>query len=178
MNRRRAIALLAVSTRALAQSGNTNPLIGSWTIRSCVRTLREGQTQYPFGREPIGRIEYDKAGRMFALLMRPERRTSVTPGMELDQAPESELRNIVTGFVSYFGTFSVDPVDHSVTHHVEASLVPSWVGTDLKRNFHFEGRSLVLTRVSPDSTSSDRLFWIARQINGVISLQLPIYRIT
>jgi len=94
---------------------------------------------------------------MFALLMRPERRTSVTPGMELDQAPESELRNIVTGFVSYFGIFSVDPLGHSVTHHVEASLVPSWVGTDLKRNFHFEGRSLVLTRVSPDGTSSDRL---------------------
>jgi hypothetical protein len=94
---------------------------------------------------------------MFALLMRPRRRTTVSPGMELDQAPADELRNIVTGFVSYFGTFDVDQANHSVTHHVEASLVPSWVGTDLKRNFHFEGSSLVLTRVSPDGTSSDRL---------------------
>jgi hypothetical protein len=94
---------------------------------------------------------------MFALLMRPERHTTVTPGMELDQAPEHELRNIVTGFVSYFGTFDVDQASRSVTHHVEASLVPSWVGTDLKRNFHFEGSSLVLTRVSPDGSSSDRL---------------------
>ena len=96
---------------------------------------------------------------MFALLMRPERHTTVLPGMELDQATQDELRNIVVGFVSYFGTFDVDQVSHTVTHHIAASLVPSWVGTDLKRNFHFEGNSLVLTRVSPDGTSSDRLIW-------------------
>ncbi|MGH9519531.1 MAG: lipocalin-like domain-containing protein [Terriglobales bacterium] len=159
MDRRRAIALLAVSTRALAQPGSANPLIGCWNLRSCVRTFRDGQTQYHFGCEPVGRIEYDKAGRVFALLMRPERHTTVLPGMELDQAPPDELREIVTGFVSYFGTFDVDQANHSVTHHVEASLVPSWVGTNLKRNFHFEGSSLVLTRVSPDGTSSDRLIW-------------------
>ncbi|HWH59892.1 MAG TPA: lipocalin-like domain-containing protein [Terriglobales bacterium] len=157
MDRRRAIALLAVSTQALAQPGRANPLIGCWNLRSCVRTLRNGQTQYPFGPESVGRIEYDKAGRMFALLMRPGRRTTVHPGMELDQAPMDELRGIVTGFVSYFGSYDVDQEGRSVTHHVEASLVPSWVGTDLKRNFHFEGSRLVLTRVSPDSTSSDRL---------------------
>lgn len=96
---------------------------------------------------------------MFALLMRPERRTAVPPGMELDKAPQDELRNIVTGFVSYFGTFDVDQAGHTVTHHIEASLVPSWVGTDLKRNFHFEGSRLALTRVSPDGTSFDRLIW-------------------
>ena len=91
--------------------------------------------------------------------MRPERRTTVPPGMELDQAPEDELRSIVTGFVCYFGTFDVDEASHTVIHHVEASLVPSWVGTDLKRRFHFEGSSLVLTRVSPDDSSSDCLIW-------------------
>ena len=162
MDRRRAIALLAVSTSALAQPGSADPLLGCWGLRSCVRTLRDGHAQYPFGREPVGRIEYDKAGGMFALLMRPGRRTTVLPGMELDQAPPDELRKIVTGFVSYFGTFDVDHANHSVTHHVEASLVPSWVGTSLKRNFHFDGSSLVLTRVSPDGTSSDRLIWDRR----------------
>jgi hypothetical protein len=122
-----------------------------------VRTLRDGPTQYPFGRNPVGRIEYDKAGRVFALLMRPERRTTVPPGMELDQAPEGELRNMVTGFVVYFGTFTVDEANNTVIHHVEASLVPSWVGTDLKRHFRFDGSTLVLTRVSPDESSSDCL---------------------
>jgi hypothetical protein len=77
--------------------------------------------------------------------------------MELDNAPEEELRNAVTGIVAYFGSYEVDESAHTVIHHVEASLFPSWVGTDLKRNFEFERGSLVLTRVSPDGTSSDRL---------------------
>jgi len=59
--------------------------------------------------------------------------------------------------VAYYGNFEVDEATHTVIHHVQASLVPSWVGTDLKRNFYFEVGSLVLTRTSPDGTSSDRL---------------------
>ena len=129
MNRRQVMALLAISApAAFSKSLRHSPLIGCWKLRSCVRTLRSGQTQYHFGRHPVGRIEY-------------------------------ELRNAVTGFVAYFGTFDVDAATHTVIHHVQASLFPSWAGTDLKRNFHFEGRSLVLTRVSPDGTSSDRLVW-------------------
>lgn len=159
MDRRQLIAVLAISTPVLAEPRKQSPLIGCWQLQSCVRTLRDGQTQYHFGRNPVGRIEYDKAGRMFALLMRPGRRSSVPPGMELDKAPEDELRNAVTGFVAYFGTFDIDEATHSVIHHVQASLFPSWVGTNLKRNYHFEGGSLVLTRLSPDGTSSDRLVW-------------------
>jgi hypothetical protein len=111
-------------------------------MRSCERTLRDGKIQYHFGRSPVGRIEYDKAGRMFALLMRPGRQSSADPGMELDNASEDELRNAATGFVAYFGTYGVDEATHTVIHHVQASLFPSWVGTDLKRNFQFEGGSL------------------------------------
>ena len=81
----------------------------------------------------------------------------MAPGMELDNAPEDELRNAVTGIVAYFGSYDVDETALTVSHHVQASLFLSWVGTDLKRNFQFERGSLVLTRVSPDYTSSDRL---------------------
>lgn len=159
MDRRQVIALLAISAPALAEPRRQSPLIGCWKLDSCVRTLRDGQTQYHFGRNPVGRIEYDKAGRMFALLMRPGRQSSAPSGMELETAPEDELRNVVTGFVAYFGTFDVDEATHSVIHHIQASLVPSWVGTNLKRTYHFEGESLVLTRLSPDGSSSDRLVW-------------------
>jgi hypothetical protein len=33
----------------------------------------------------------------------------------------------------YFGTFDIDEATRTVIHHVQASLVPSYVGTDLKR---------------------------------------------
>lgn len=150
---------MAVSAPALAQPITQNRFVGCWKLRSCVRTLRDGQTQYPFGRNPVGRLVYEKSGRMYALLMHPERRTTVPADRDLDQAPDEELRKLVSGFLAYYGTFHVDHANRTVTHHVEASLVPSWVGANLKRNYQFEGDSLVLTRVLPDGTTPDRLIW-------------------
>lgn len=160
MNRRQAIALLAVSAPALAQPvTQNNRFEGCWKLRSCVRTLRDGKTLYPFGRNPVGRLVYEKSGRMIAILMRPDRRSTVPPDIDLDQAPQEELREVVSGFLAYYGTYQLDHVNKTVTHHVEASLVPSWVGVKLKRHFQFDGSSLVLTRELPDGTKPDRLVW-------------------
>ena len=120
-------------------------------------TFKDGRTEHPFGEKPVGRIEYDKTGRMSALLMRPDRRSTLPPGPPLNKATSEELRDAVTGFVAYFGTFDIDEATQTVIHHVEASLSPSWVGTDLKRRFRFDAGLLILTRPAPDS--SDELIW-------------------
>jgi hypothetical protein len=44
-----------------------------------------------------------------------------------------------------------------VIHHVEACLVPSWVGTDLKRTYRFNANRLVLTAVI--ATNVVELVW-------------------
>ena len=59
--------------------------------------------------------------------------------------------------MAYFGTYEVDDVSQTVTHRVEASLEPSWVGTSLKRRFRWDGARLVLTRAVPGTT--DELVW-------------------
>ena len=158
MNRRQIIVgAIALSGVASAQPGERSRLIGVWKLRSCLRTFKDGRTEHPFGEQPVGRIEYDKAGRMSALLMRPGRHSTLPPGMELDKAPNEELRDAVTGFVAYFGTYEIEEATQKVVHHVEASLSPSWVGTDLKRSFRFDAGRLILTRPAPDS--SDELTW-------------------
>jgi hypothetical protein len=160
MNRRQIIiGAIGLSCVASAQPGTRSRLIGVWKLRSCVRTFKDGRTEYHFGKQPVGRIEYDKAGRMSALLMRPDRRSTLPPGVELDQATNEELRDAVTGFVSYFGTYDIDEATQTVVHHVEASLSPSWVGIDLNRSFHFDAGRLILTRPAPDGSSSDKLVW-------------------
>jgi hypothetical protein len=159
MNRRELVDWmgLSVGNFALAQPGVRGGLIGVWALQSCVRTFADGHKEYPFGEKPIGRIEYDHEGRVFALLMRPGRRSTVAPGLELDAASVEEIREAVTGFVAYFGTYEVDDVSQTVTHRVEASLEPSWVGTSLKRRFRWDGARLVLTRAVPGTT--DELVW-------------------
>jgi len=91
--------------------------------------------------------------------MRPGRHSALPPGVELDKAPNEELRDAVTGFVAYFGTYEIDEATQKVVHHIEASLSPSWVGTELKRSFHFDAGRLTLTRPAPDGSSSDELIW-------------------
>lgn len=151
MNRRQiVIGSFGLSAGAYAQPAAQNRLIGVWKLRSCLRTYKDGRTEHPFGEKPIGRIEYDKAGRMSALLMRPGRPSTLPPGTELDN-------DAVTGFVAYFGTFDIDEATQSVIHHVQASLAPSWVGTNLKRHFRFDADRLILTR--PASGISDELVW-------------------
>ena len=159
MNRRELVGLMGLSAGnfALGHPGVRGSLIGVWTLQSCVRTFADGHKEYPFGEKAVGRIAYDKEGRMFALLMRSGRRSTVGPGLELDAASVEEMREALTGFVAYFGSYEVDDASQTVTHHVEASLVPSWVGTSLKRRFRWDEARLVLTRAVPGTT--DELVW-------------------
>lgn len=112
---------------------------------SCERTREDGTVDFPYGEDPVGRITYDAAGRMSAQLMARGRRTTVGPGMNMATAGAEEIRDAVKGYAAYFGTFDVDELAEMVIHHVEAALVPSWVGTDLRRKYRFfDGRMALI----------------------------------
>jgi len=133
------------------QAAPRDRFIGVWKLISCVRKSKDGVVDYPYGEKPVGRITYDKAGRMSAQLMRPGRRSTVAPGQSFltGNASVTEIREAVDGFIAYFGTFDVDESAKTVIHHVQACLVPSWVGTDLKRTYRFDANRLVLTASGP-----------------------------
>jgi hypothetical protein len=48
-----------------------------------------------------------------------------------------DLRDMLTGFNAYFGTFDVDQSAGTVIHHLQSALIPSWVGTDQRRRYEF-----------------------------------------
>ena len=158
MNRRQLIGSIGVAMAAQAAPAARNRFIGVWRLISCERRSKDGRVDYPYGEKPVGRITYDKAGRMSAQLMRPGRRSTVVPGVSLlsGNASDEEIREAVGGFLAYFGTFDVDEAAQTVIHHVHACLVPSWVGTDLKRAYRFTANGLVLTATT---TSVVELVW-------------------
>jgi Lipocalin-like domain len=49
-----------------------------------------------------------------------------------------------THYLVYFGTYTVDEEDPSVTHHVEGSIVPSYTKTDQVRPYVLDGDRLEL----------------------------------
>lgn len=103
----------------------------------------------------VGQISYDRAGRMSAQLMRENhKRFAGTPPTEQERA------TAYSNFISYFGAYDIDPVKRSVTHHVQGSVNPNMVGSDLTRYFEFsaDGASLFLT-VKDGERIVGRLQW-------------------
>ncbi len=133
-------ALLCLLAVAVHGAGIQDRFAGVWKLVSFETRGRDGSVTHPFGENPVGRITYDKAGRMSAQLMRPGRR--------------SDDR---TGFFAYFGTYRIDEASRTVVHHVEACLAPAWVGTDVRRTYEFSGNRLILTVTREDGVG--RLVW-------------------
>jgi hypothetical protein len=137
--------------------------IGVWKLVSCeYKDKITGAVRYPYGDPPVGRITYDAEGRMSAQLMNPGRRLIGLPpstgaASAAREASPEDMREILAGYGSYFGTFDVDESTHTVVHHVEGSLIPSWVGVDLRRRYEFSGDRLLLTAESEHSMAS--LVW-------------------
>ena len=108
-------------------------LVGSWKLISFHSQDSSGQTAYPFGKDAQGRLIYEPDGRMAVQLMNPSR-----PGFTSDDplvTSEAEVRAAFGGYTAYYGTYSVNPDEQTIVHHIEAALLPNWAGTDQLRQF-------------------------------------------
>ena len=117
-------------------------LVGSWKLISFHSQDSSGQTAYPFGKDAQGRLIYEPDGRMAVQLMNPNR-----PGFTSDDplvTSETDVRAAFGGYTAYYGTYSVNPDERTITHRIEAALLPNWVGTDQRRHFEFDGKYLTL----------------------------------
>ena len=167
MNRRAIISALSLAPFAPAgtrMSAERKKFIGVWKLISGEsKDQVTGEVRYPWGKNPVGKLSYDEAGRVFAQLMNTGRRS--VGGMAnrgaaaaIATASADDMREMLTGFNSYFGTFEIDESSHTVIHHLQSALIPSWVGTDQKRKYEFSSRDqLILLNVAAEAAY--RLVW-------------------
>jgi hypothetical protein len=126
----------------MKESG-VSSLVGTWRLQSCRATTADGLIVHPLGKNVQGRLIYEPEGRMAVQLMNPDR-----PAFRVDDpfvAPDEEVRAAFLGYGAYYGSYSVQPDEHTVTHHLEAALIPSWVGSDQVRDFELSGDRLTLS---------------------------------
>lgn len=102
-----------------------------------------------------GRILYDAAGNMSAQLMRSNRKPVSTPSSEPERAASYAT------YTGYYGKYTVDPSVGKVTHHVEGSLNPNQVKTDLVRWYVFsaDGNQLMLSIKNAEGRVTGLLTW-------------------
>ncbi|WP_423126494.1 lipocalin-like domain-containing protein [Gaoshiqia sp. Z1-71] len=102
-------------------------IIGSWKLKSFEAQNQNGETIFPFGKDPIGLITYSATGHFSVQYM-----------------PREINPDKVNG-VSYFGHYEFNREKDYIVHHVEGSLFPSEEGLDKIRHARLRGKSLTLT---------------------------------
>jgi hypothetical protein len=116
------LLMLVASAASTAQTPARplkDQLVGHWQLVS----IAVNESAPPYGTEPRGSMFLDAAGH-YAVIV-------ITSG---------RARN-----VSYFGTYTINDSDSSITMHVDASSIPAAAGRDEKRFVAFSGDQLTLT---------------------------------
>ena len=136
-----AVAALAAAAAGPARAQTVHEqIIGVYTLAGLAS----------HGDEPTGRISYDAAGRMWAMLL-PPGRSPVT-----NSSTAEEYRDAMRGLVAYYGTYTVDESTGRVIHHLQAASNPAWIGVDFIRWFRLDGPNLVIS-LSPEFENT--LLW-------------------
>jgi len=131
--------ILFVSCTLLASEQNERansdfkPFVGTWALISWVVSDETGQLNHPYGKTPKGQIIYTVNGRMSAQLMHPG---AVLPDVS-ELRGDEVIGKVASTFLAYYGTYSVDSVTQTITHHVEGSLLSSIIGTGQVRHYQF-----------------------------------------
>ena len=115
---------------------------GTWRLLECYGKWSDGRISYPYGKDPGGRLMYDSHGSFSGQIAGSER-PSFQSGNLLKGTAE-EIKAAFEGYIAYYGTYEVDEANSRVTHHVESSLFPNWIGDIQTRLYEFEGERLRL----------------------------------
>lgn len=112
------------------------------------------------GDAPDGLLTYSAGGTMIGI-MGPGDRPRFTTDDVTGGSPDEQAQAFAT-FIAYGGRYAID--DDTVTHHVETSLFPNWIGTAQRRRFVLSDDGRMLTLTSPPlvlggATRIQRLTW-------------------
>jgi hypothetical protein len=140
------------SVLAGAQPSVAQRLVGSWELVSYEIIAADG-TRRP-GNYDRGQITYDASGRMSAHLMHSSNKADASP--QTDEQRATAFRR----YLGYYGPFVVDTAGGTVTHIVEGSSNPSWVGTKQLRYLELSADNAQLTLSLRDGArTTQSLVW-------------------
>jgi hypothetical protein len=133
-------------------------LVGRWDIISWEQLYDDGRRELPLGESPSGFIRYLADGDMVCMISRAERQRF--EGGQWN-APDAEKARAYDSMLSYCGRYEVD--GDIITHRVEASLFPNWIGGAQKRRCEVQadGTLALLARLEENTPQARtaRLVW-------------------
>ena len=131
---------------------------GIWNLRSMEQRYDAGRVVYPFGRDAQGRIYYGPDGTMFCAIQKGGRKPFTT-GKQWTASIEEKAR-AYDDYLTYFGRYEI--AGDQVTHLIEISLFPDWIGNRQARTVRIESGVLHITARLENGTPDARtafLIW-------------------
>lgn len=132
----------AAPARASHRAGDE--LAGTWRVVQFVEHAPADTVPvFPFGHDPNGYLVYDGTGHVFFQVVRPGAVDSLRTGLERG-APAADVLRLMEGYAAFFGTYVVDTLARTVTHHPEGELPIRRGQYEVATPFRVNGDSLVL----------------------------------
>lgn len=141
---------------AVVQHTTPSSFIGTWKLADYSFLHEDGSVEKPWGNHVTGYLLYSAEGYMSGNLSPAGRRRN-------REETESQRSRRKRDYIAYAGPYTVE--GDTVTHHVEVSLFPNWLGTAQLRYHKLEGDTLVLR--TPPIPSGDK----------VVAVQLTWHRV-
>ncbi len=137
-----------------------HPLVGGWRLRTWVAIADDGSETRPLGDAPGGLLTYSADGTVIGIMG-----SSGRPRFQADDVTggsDAERAAAFATFIAYGGRYEL--TGDTVTHAVETSLFPNWVGTRQVRRWELDATGRQLTLTSPPlslrgATRVQRLVW-------------------
>jgi hypothetical protein len=153
----------------MGKKGLREQLIGAWRLVSYIESPVDGSPKrFPMGEKAQGIIMYTPDGYMSAQLMTPGRRNFAS-GDWFKGTPE-ETAEEASGYIAYSGPFHVDEDHQSLTHSMNVSLFPGWIGQTQPRVVKIDGNRLHLGTASPIKSGGTDvmadLIWVRAEANN------------
>ncbi len=109
-------------------------ILGAWHLQQWRIELPDGRVHYPFGETPKGQILYTADGQMSATIM-ADARTGFGAA-SARQISDAQKAAAFDGYFHYAGHWSLE--GDVVVHDVTLSLNPDFIGTQQRRQAHFQ----------------------------------------
>jgi hypothetical protein len=149
-----ASALFQASEGWAQQKGLKDYLVGSWSLVSNYQQYPDGTKTNIFGENQKGNAMFDRSGRFSFQIYNPNHpKFAANNRME---GTAEENKGAVQGAIAYYGTYSVNDKDHTLTYHIEYCSYPNWDGT--KRTSSVTVKGDEFTQVSTPIPSSKGAF--------------------
>jgi Lipocalin-like domain len=126
-----ALAAALLPSGVVAQEVSLKELVGSWIFVSAEDVKPDGSKVDSWGPNPKGAAMYDANGRFTFMIMRSDLPKFASNNRA--QATAEEGKAVAQGMIAFYGTYTVNEADKTLTTRIEGSSYPNLIGGEQKR---------------------------------------------